>query len=103
MIRYDVECERKRMYEITGGLGLPVVFVRYNPDSFSINGTVSQCHHITKKRHLVNTVQKYLTTTRYDLFKRTTLIVHYLFYDTMNDSYERVIGLEERNGTLIEI
>ena len=102
--QYDVECERKRMYEITGGLGLPVVFVRYNPDSFSINGTVSQCHHITKKRHLVNTVQKYLTTTRYDLFKRTTLIVHYLFYDTtMTDSYERVIGLEERKGTLIEI
>ena len=84
--QYDVECERKRMYEITGGLGLPVVFVRYNPDSFSINGKVSRCHHITKKRHLVNTVQKYLTTTRYDLFKRTTLIVHYLFYDTMNDS-----------------
>ena len=25
--QYDVSCERKRMYEITGGLGLPVVFV----------------------------------------------------------------------------
>ena len=91
------------MYEIVGGLGLPVVFVRYNPDSFSINGTLSQCHHVTKKRHLVNTVQKYLTISLDDMFKRSTIIVHYLFYDIMQDSYERIIGLEENNGTVNEI
>ena len=101
--QYDVSCERKRMYEIVGGLGLPVVFVCYNPDSFSINGILSQCHHVTKKRHLVNTVQKYLTISLDDMFKRSTIIVHYLFYDIMQDSYERIIGLEENNGTVNEI
>ena len=99
--QYDETCERKRMYEIAGGLGLPVVFVRYNPDSFTINGTVSQCHHTTKKKHLVSTVQKYLTTSV--TFTRSTIIVHYLFYDTMKDSYERVIGLEEIDGDVREI
>ena len=88
------------MYEITGGLGLPVVFVRYNPDSFTINGTVSQCKHTTKRKYLVSTVQKYLTSVT---FTRSTIIVHYLFYDTMKDSYERVIGLEEIDGDVREI
>ena len=100
--QYDVSCERKRMYEITAGLGLPVVFIRYNPDSFSINGKVSQCHHVTKKRYLVNTVRKYLTMPSDDSFERSRIIVHYLFYDTMQDSYERIIGLEECCSTVKE-
>ena len=93
--QYDITCERKRMYEITGGLGLPVIFVRYNPDS--------PCDRETKKRQLVSTVEKYLTTNSEDLFQRSTIIVHYLFYDPMNETYERIIGLEEINGELTEI
>ena len=93
--QYDITCERKRMYEITGGLGLPVIFVRYNPDS--------PCDRETKKRQLVSTVEKYLTTNSEDLFQRSTIIVHYLFYDATNETSERIIGLEEINGELTEI
>lgn len=93
--QYDITCERKRMYEITGGLGLPVIFVRYNPDS--------PCDRETKKRQLVSTVEKYLTMNSEELFQKSTIIVHYLFYDSMNETSERIIGLEEINGELIEI
>ena len=83
------------MYKITGGLGIPVIFVWYNPDS--------PCDRETKKRQLVSTVEKYLTTNSEDLFQRSTIIVHYLFYDPTNETYERIIGLEEINGELTEI
>ena len=72
-----------------------LIFVRYNPDS--------PCDRGTKKRLLVSTVEKYLTTNSKDLFHRSTIIAHYLFYDTTNETSERIIGIEEFNGELTEI
>ena len=109
--QYDASCERKRMYEITSGLGTPVVFVRYNPHSF-ITGPERILnpppHGSIKKHHLTRTINKYLKTitpeTMEQMFNRSTILVHYLFYDNAEASHERVVGLvEDRNGVMEEI
>ena len=38
------------------------------------------------------------------VFERSTILVHYLFYDNTEASHERVVGLvEDRNGVMEEI
>ena len=105
--QYDDWCERKRMYEISMGLGVPVVFIRYNPDQF-IMGSMDrhQCYFEMRKAILIKTVNTYLKTVTPDtmerVFEKSTIIVHYLLYDNTECSYERIIGLVEENGELEE-
>lgn len=106
--QYDVSCERKRMYEISLGLGVPVVFIRYNPDYFTMGPTHHpQVYFQVRRDFLVKTVDTYLKTVTPDtmerVFEKSTIIVHYLFYDNPVRSYERVIGLVEENGELEEL
>lgn len=44
------ECDEKRMYDITAKLGLPTIFIRYNPDN-----------KISDKNELLKVVQEYLS------------------------------------------
>ena len=105
--QYDMSCERKRMYEISIGLGVPVIFVRYNPDH-STTGPSNhpQVYFQVRRDFLVKTVDTYLKTVSPDtmerVFERSTILVHYLFYDNVERSYERVTGIVEENGELEE-
>ena len=56
-----------------------------------------------KENQLVSTVEKYITTNSEDLFQKSTIIVHYLCYDTTYETYERIIGLKEIKCELTEI
>lgn len=68
----DYSCDEKRMAEITLALEMPVVFIRYNPDS----------KH-SDKEELLTVVKKYLYETSYDevgFDDHSGLKVEYLFY-----------------------
>ena len=89
---------------------MPVVFVRYNPDNFTIgSGERIYCELSAdfKRVQLVRTVKHYLKTvlseTMETVFKRSTILVHYLFYDNTDQSYERKVGIVENNGILEDI
>ena len=107
--QYDNSCEKKRMYEIASGLGMPVVFIRYNPDSFTMGNETKHARISSefKRMQLVRTIDTYLNTVTYEsmdeVFKKSTIIVHYLFYDNQEPSYSRVVGLVENNEDLEEI
>ena len=52
-------------------------------------------------------VFEHLNTVTYEsmdeVFKKSTIIVHYLFYDNQEQSYSRIVGLVENNDNLEEI
>ena len=83
--------ENKRMYNIfqSFGDGRPLVFIRYNPDSFCVDGKLVKVSD--KKRHecLLLWVKHYIKSK--PDFK---LEVKYLFYD---DGYQSKISIEEKD------
>ena len=107
--QYDNSCETKRMYEIASGLGMPVIFIRYNPDSFTMGNETKHARISSefKRMQLVRIIDTYLNTVTYEsmdeVFKKSTIIVHYLFYDNQEQSYSRIVGLVENNDNLEEI
>jgi hypothetical protein len=70
---YDPECERIRMINIVEAVGMRCVFVRYNPDTFKIDGKTIRVHE--KKRHdlLLKTVRECVTSPDANIV--------YLYYD----------------------
>ena len=95
------------MYEISLGLGVPVIFIRYNPDHSTMGpSNHPQVYFQVRRDFLVKTVDTYLKTVSPDtmerVFERSTILVHYLFYDNVERSYERVTGIVEEKGELEE-
>ena len=47
---YDCSCENKRLMELSQDVGFrPIVFIRFNPDSYKINNKkITSCWHINK-------------------------------------------------------
>ena len=74
---YDADCERIRMINIVEALGMRCVFVRYNPDTFKIDGKMVKMS--AKKRHelLLKTVRECMKPS----FDSQTADVIYLYYD----------------------
>jgi len=85
---YDPECERVRMINILGALGMRCVFIRYNPDTFKVDGKTVRVYE--KKRHelLLKTIREYMKPS-FD--PQATADVVYLYYD----------GAEKRTEMLI--
>jgi hypothetical protein len=80
--------ENIRMFEIAQSFdGLPVFFLRYNPDNYRVNGVLGKCP--MSKRHdlLIKWVRKCIRELR------VGFNVKYLFYD----------DFEESDGSFIEI
>ena len=63
---YDQDCEKIRMNNIVDNLGLPVMFIRYNPDNRGV--PKKECH-----KRLLETLDKCL-------YEYQELYVNYLFY-----------------------
>jgi hypothetical protein len=73
--------ENIRMFEIAQSFdGLPVVFLRYNPDNYRVNGVLAK--YPISKRHelLVKWIRKCLRE------KKEGFKVKYLFYDEFLES-----------------
>lgn len=80
--------ENIRMFEIAQSFdGLPVVFLRYNPDNYKVNGVLEKYAVDKKEKLLVKWVKKCLNE-KMEGFK-----VKYLFYDeflTSDDSFKDI-------------
>ena len=59
---YDASCERERMAQIALMLGLPVVYIRYNPDAFKVGGKTRRVPSAQRHVRLVSTMQHVLST-----------------------------------------
>jgi len=70
---YALECERIRMIKIAEVLKMPCVFVRYNPDTFHIDGKTVRVSK--EKRH------ELLLKTIRECTKSPTADIVYLYYD----------------------
>jgi hypothetical protein len=88
-----------RMHEIYNALGIPCIFLRWNPDSFKVNGKI--CHKYTLEYRLELLVKwvKYcflmIPNTEYSPVK-----YKYLFYD---DYDEKNISFQEIDDTKLII
>jgi hypothetical protein len=75
--QYDESCEISRMHQIFEGLGISVVFIRYNPDPYK-NGKKRKDPPFEKRMDkLINTIDKY-KKKKLDEFQ---LRIKYLYYD----------------------
>jgi len=65
----NYKCDERRMYDIIAKLGLPCIFIRYNPDSPESN-----------KETLLECIKKYLDIDENQVWNDFALKVEYLFY-----------------------
>jgi hypothetical protein len=83
--RIKPECEQNREYKIAMIIGLPCIFIRYNPDTYRHKGVI--CNLESKFRHelLIQTLKEYLNKECPITFIHT----HYLFYNTCEELYHK--------------
>ena len=82
---YGEECESTRMVNLSMVYGgLPVVFIRYNPDTFRIAGKIQRVDGRIRLKKLKKTVEEYIAKPLNDL-----LTVEYLFYSDDRERTQR--------------
>ena len=64
----DYKCDERRMYDIIAKLGVPCIFIRYNPDSED-----------SDDKMLLKIIQKYLDLEN-EIWNEYGFYVEYLFY-----------------------
>lgn len=75
---YDKNCEETRMHNIVFTLGKPTIFIRYNPDSYNINGVKQRTPRKERLKTLVERVKFYLDEANRP---NQPLTVEYMYYD----------------------
>lgn len=92
------ECEQTRMVNISQSLGMPTVFLRYNPDRYTVSGktvdTAKRCRHKT----LINWLCKVWTLEPEELAEHGFLSVLHLYFDDYNSHnvvWETMMPLEK--------
>ena len=74
----DPRCELKRMANIyLSYRGLPVTFVRYNPDAFKVGGVTLVTKRETREAVLLDVLKASLANTD----DSNSIVVHYVCYD----------------------
>lgn len=81
---YSQACETAKMYNVfetltLGGNTLPIVFIRYNPDKFTIDDEVVKIYKTERMEQVYNFI------TNYSHDNRKYAII-YFFYDLVNDN-----------------
>jgi hypothetical protein len=74
--KYEKSCEEVRMNNIMYGLGLPCVFIRWNPDEYKLNQKVQQISLNQRLKKLEEILQKSAKEVPKEM-----LTVVYLYYD----------------------
>lgn len=74
--QYDERCEVVRMYNIYQSLGLPVHFIRYNPDKFKLDGIDTSVSKLNRLKMLENVLIKNISIVP------NIIDVTRLFYDS---------------------
>jgi hypothetical protein len=94
---YAEECELVRMHAIVETSGMPVRFIRYNPDGFKMEGR--QMEVAREERHVV--LERELKRAFEDTDESNRMSVKNLFYDT-RDGNAYVQDVSEEVGTTID-
>ena len=82
---YPEECESMRMINLcTSFGGMPVVFLRYNPDTFRIAGKIQRVDGYRRLKKLKNILEEYIAKPLDKL-----LTVEYLFYSDDRERTQR--------------
>ena len=92
---YACECEQIRMINICQALGMPTIFIRYNPDEY-INNNGKKCNLKFHKRSeiLLNCLNNAIMEISNPLNKNSLCSVIYLYYDNY-DGFSNYITLIE--------
>lgn len=91
---YVKRCELVRQAEVALGYGgLPVHWIRYNPDAFKINGTTRVTKQKERKSTLLRHLQLALTRPDYEHF----ITVTYICYDNPGTTNEDPDALVQRH------
>jgi len=77
---YDVSCERARELHISDAIGRPTYFIRYNPDSYHVNGTVVKVKTTIRETRLISVLREFLLKDVHELTKNGVETV-FLYYD----------------------
>ena len=76
--RYNKRCELERMVRVTlGHGGLPVFWIRYNPDAFKVGGKTLTTSRKKREEVLLKMLEDTIGYADYDHF----MTICYLFYD----------------------
>ena len=75
-------CEQTRMVNIGQAYGgIPVYFIRWNPDNYCPESDRKQCEEIKKRHKLVGDLIKHILTKRIELPKDRFVSALYMYYD----------------------
>ena len=76
---YDASCERAREYHISDAIGRPTYFIRYNPDSYHVNGTNVKVKKTCRETRLISVLRDFLfkSVTELTLSGLETIFLYY--------------------------
>ena len=80
---YNCECEQVRMAQITQAIGMPTIFIRYNPDNYNV---IIKTSKIERQKILIKTLYelKLLSPKNTQEFLR----VCYLYFNEFNGTLQ---------------
>jgi len=88
--------EEKRMYEIMVAYGLPTTFIRYNPDTFKLNGIENRKYNISKRLELLKKWVEYCFNLKPETIN-DNLKYKKLFYDEYKETDMNFNFIYEKN------
>ena len=97
------ERERIRMFEISNSFeGRPLIFIRYNPDNYHINGKHKKTPMNQREVMLIKWVEKAIEHTKFYKNKNQlfpTVLTVYLYYDGYDEGIDNFMELSQKGLT----
>lgn len=78
---YTQECEYARMINISQSLGMPTIFIRYNPDRYSVNEKITDTSQHDRLEKLKSVLDIFLHLDIQNITKYGYCSSLYLFYN----------------------
>ena len=94
------ECEQTRMVNISQSLGMPTIFLRYNPDKYKVDGKVVDTAKGTRHNNLTKWLSKLLILEPIEIKKHGYLSVIHLYFDEHNPRkilWEQILDFEKKS------
>lgn len=100
---YGVNCEVRRMTDIASclhieGNTLPVVFIRYNPDSFTMAGEGQRVSSSIRQMELIQVIRAIMETKK----ELSPLTIGYMYYDSDEYGMPFILDEPEYDNTIKE-
>lgn len=99
---YSIMCENARMMNITSALFTDVVFIRYNPDNYKVDGNAVKIRESDRLRELERNLKHYISDDYIPVDSPSRTTVKYLFYDDYKGNNEELNILDYPEIQLID-